>query len=160
MYQHVAHRTSMAILATMAGEFFGLQIRDNEILTIKSLMARYYRTTYKNIQRKILSGDVIHSDETHVTLRTGKGYVWVFANLEDVVYMYRPNRKGEFVQKMLQGFDGVLVSDFYSVYDSPNCPQQKCLIHLMRDMNQELLNNPFDAELQSVPSAGGQSIRT
>jgi hypothetical protein len=74
--------------------------------------------------------------------------------------MYRPNREGEFVQKMLKGFDGVLVSDFYSVYDSPNCPQQKCLIHLMRDMNQELLNNPFDAELQSVTQPFGSLLRS
>jgi len=37
-------------------------------------------------------------------------------------------------------FRGVLVSDFYAAYDSPNA-QQKCLIHLMRDINQELLNN-------------------
>ena len=160
MYQHVAHRTSMGILATMAGEFFGLQISSAEILTIKSLMARYYRTTYKNIQKKILSGDVIHSDETNVTLRTGKGYVWVIASLEEVVYMYRPNREGEFFQKMLEGFHGVLVSDFYSVYDSQNCPQQKCLIHLMRDMNQDLLNNPFDEELQSVTQPFGSLLRS
>src|SRR5262249_55165384 len=40
-----------------------------------------------------------------------------------------------------------------------NCPQQKCLIHLMRDMNQELLNNPFDAELQSVTGPFGTLLR-
>jgi len=160
MYQHVAHRTSMATLATMAREFFGLQIIDCDMLTIKSLMARYYRTTYKNIQKTLLSGDVIHSDETYVQLRTGKGYVWVFASLEEALYMYRPNREGEFFQTMLKGFDGVLVSDFYSVYDSPDCPQQKCLIHLMRDMNHEILNNPFDEELQSVTQPFGVLLRS
>ncbi len=61
---------------------------------------------------------------------------------------------------MLKGFDGVLVSDFYSVYDSQNCPQQKCLIHLMRDMNQEILNNPFDEELQSVTQPFGVLLRS
>lgn len=45
---------------------------------------------------------------------------------------------------------GVLVSDFYAAYESVRCPQQKCLIHLMRDLNDGILNNPFDQELRSI----------
>jgi hypothetical protein len=41
-------------------------------------------------------------------------------------------------------------TDFYAAYDSISCPQQKCLIHLMRDLNDETLNNPFDEELKSI----------
>ena len=92
-------------------------------------------------------------------LRTGKGYVWVLASLEDVIFLYRPTREGDFLQKLLKNFHGVLVSDFYAAYDSINCPQQKCLIHLMRDMNQELLNSPFDEELQSVTGPFGVLLR-
>jgi hypothetical protein len=53
----------------------------------------------------------------------------------------------------------VLVTDFYAAYDSLECPQQKCLIHLMRDMNQDLLNNPFDEELQSITAPFGVLLR-
>jgi hypothetical protein len=42
------------------------------------------------------------------------------------------------------------VSDFYAAYDAIACPQQKCLIHLMRDLNEEILNNPFDDEMKSI----------
>jgi len=93
---------------------------------------------------------VLHVDETVVKLKTGKGYVWVFASLEEVIYLYRPTREGDFLKEMLKDFKGVLISDFYSAYDSLDCPQQKCIIHLIRDINQEVLNNPFDDELQSV----------
>jgi hypothetical protein len=41
-------------------------------------------------------------------------------------------------------------SDFYAAYDSIPCPQQKCLIHLMRDLNNDLLKNPFDEELKEM----------
>jgi hypothetical protein len=58
----------------------------------------------------------------------------VFASVEDVAYMYRPNREGAFLRTMLKGFTGVLVSDFYAAYDALGCPQQKCLIHLIRDI--------------------------
>jgi hypothetical protein len=90
----------------------------------------------------------------------GKGYVWTFANLEEVVYLYRPTREGEFLQQTLKMFKGVLVSDFYAAYESLDCPQQKCLIHLMRDMNQELLDNPFDAELQSITQPFASLLRS
>ena len=43
-----------------------------------------------------------------------------------------------------------MVSDFFSAYDGLPCLHQRCLIHLMRDMNQAILDNPFDQELQSI----------
>ena len=51
---------------------------------------------------------------------------------------------------LLKDFKGVLVSDFYAAYEAIECPQQKCLIHLMRDLNEEILNNPFDQEMKSI----------
>ena len=123
------------------------------------MMARYYRPCYKRLLDKILSGEVLQIDETEVRLRTGTGYVWVFTTSEEVVYMYRPTREGDFLHDLLKNFHGVLVSDFYAAYDSLECPQQKCLIHLMRDMNQELLDNPFDEELQSITGPFGTLLR-
>jgi hypothetical protein len=83
----------------------------------------------------------------------------VFATLEDVVFLYRPTREGDFLKALLKGFKGVLVSDFYAAYDALDCPQQKCLIHLLRDMNQDLLNNPFDEEVQAVTGPFGVLLR-
>ena len=54
---------------------------------------------------------------------------------------------------MLNDFKGVLVSDFYAAYDSIQCPQQKCLIHLIRDLNDDVLKHPYDAELKRLASA-------
>ena len=68
----------------------------------------------------------------------------------EVVYILAESREGEIVQELLKDFKGVLVSDFYAAYDAIACPQQKCLIHLMRDLNDEILNNPFDEEMKSI----------
>jgi hypothetical protein len=160
MYQHVAHRLSAGTLEQMFRDLFGLKVANYEILMFKPLMARFYRATYKALLTKILAGPVLHADETYVKLRTGKGYVWVFASPEEVIYMYRPTREAEFLQEMLADFKGVVVSDFYAGYESLPCPQQKCLIHLIRDMNQDLLNNPVDEELQSVTKPFGSLLRS
>ena len=59
-------------------------------------------------------------------LRTGKGYVWVFTTAEEVVYLLpaQPARVTSW-SNFLKDFRGVLVTDFYSAYDSLPCPQQK-----------------------------------
>ena len=51
---------------------------------------------------------------------------------------------------LLKDFKGVLVSDFYAAYDAIQCPQQKCLIHLIRDLNDDLLKHPYDEELKRL----------
>jgi hypothetical protein len=147
------------MVSGMFKEFFGLTVYQQEIERFKAMMARYYQACYKRLLGKILSGEVLHIDETEVRLRTGTGYVWVFTTSEEVVYIYRPTREGDFLHDLLKTFHGVLVTDFYAAYDSLECPQQKCLIHLMRDMNQELLDNPFDEELQSITGPFGTLLR-
>ena len=159
IYQHVAHRISPNTLAEMLKNFFGLSVCGQSIDRFKPVMAFYYRACYKTLFDKILSGEVLHVDETEVRLRTGKGYVWVFTTSEEVIYMFRPTREGDFLLDLLKNFHGVLVTDFYSAYDSVDCPQQKCLIHLMRDMNHKLLNNPFDEELQAITGPFGGLLR-
>jgi hypothetical protein len=159
MYQHVAHRVSFQRLEEMFREFFGLRVTYLELHMFKALMARYYRPTARRILAKLVAGQVIHADETHANLQKAKGYVWVLANMEEVVYLFKPTREEEFLHELLKGFCGVLVTDFFSAYDSLPCEQQKCLVHLIRDMNHDLLNNPFDDEFKSLVREFGQLLR-
>ena len=75
------------------------------------------------------------------------------------VRVFRIARDAATVNQVLAGFDGVLVSDFYGGYDSMSCRQQKCLIHLMRDMNEDLLKHPFNEELAFVATGFGALLR-
>jgi predicted RecB family nuclease len=159
IFQHVKYRINLQMLSKMIEDFFGIRVSPSEVHMLKILMARYYETTYNLLLENIIAGKLVHVDETPVKLQKGKGYVWVFTNLEEVYYFYRPSREGSFLHELLSDFNGVLVSDFYSAYDSLECPQQKCLVHLIRDMNQELLNNPFDNELKKITQPFGILLR-
>jgi predicted RecB family nuclease len=160
MYEHVAHRTSLPNIADTIRECFNMPIGHPQVHAFKQLLADYYQGTYKRLLEKIVGGALLHVDETEVHVRrVGKGYVWVFTNLEEVVYLYRPSREGDFLHDLLKDFRGVLVSDFYAAYDSLNCPQQKCLVHLLRDFNQDIVGNPWDEELKSLASAFGSQLR-
>jgi hypothetical protein len=109
---------------------------------------------------QLIAGSVLHIDETEMKLKDVSGYVWVFASESATVYIFRHSREGNFLRKMLKDFKGVIVTDFYSAYDGLPCLHQRCLIHLMRDMNRAILDDPFDQELQSITAPFGALLRS
>ena len=160
MYEYVAHRKSLANIAATLKDCFGLPVFTSQVVTFKRLLARHYEGTYKRLLERIVGGDLVHADETGITVKkVGKGYVWILTNMEEVVYMYRKSREGDFLHELLKDFHGVLVSDFYAAYDSLPCKQQKCLIHLMRDINTDVKANPWDEELKALASDFGTLLR-
>jgi hypothetical protein len=130
-----------------------LNITRNTINRFKGLAAQTYEDTYSQIIERLCKGRLLHVDETSAGVIGKEGYVWVLTSLEEVAYFYTPTRAGGTIQAMLRNFSGVLVTDFYAVYDAIGCPQQKCLVHFIRDMNEELLKNPYDDELKRLGGA-------
>jgi predicted RecB family nuclease len=157
--QHVEYHDGFRKISKVAQELFGMRILHVEMPSIRELMAMLHRPTYNAIMKKLLDSPVLHIDETEIKLRKSTGYVWVFTSLEEVVYIYKPSREGAFLDTLLERFRGVIVSDFFSAYDSLPFAQQKCLIHLMRDINQNLLSNAYDSELRSLTSRFGTLLR-
>jgi predicted RecB family nuclease len=150
VYQLVELKIPQGTVARSLNQLFDLRLHRNAVNKQKERAAAIYRDTYEGIRKRILGGGLIHADETKVNIKKGSAYVWVLTNLEEVVYLYADTREGEMIQSLLRDFRGVLVSDFYAAYDSINCPQQKCLIHLIRDLNDDLLKQPFNEELRGL----------
>lgn len=135
-------------LAKIVQQFFGLPLSQSSIGHMKRRAAEFYGSALEEIRSLLLSGSLIHADETHVSVDGRDSYVWVFTNMEEVVYVWSETREAKTATDFLSGFKGVLVSDFYAAYDSVECPQQKCLIHLIRDLNDAMLKEPFNLELR------------
>jgi Transposase IS66 family. len=130
--------------------FLNFRLERHTVKRQKARGAEIYKGTYEGILKKIVHGSLIHADETKVSIEGKDAFVWVFTNMEEVAYLYTETREGDFLQELFQDFKGVLVSDFYAAYDAINCAQQKCLIHLMRDLNNDLLKYPFNEELREL----------
>ncbi len=120
---------------------------------LKQATAQTYKVTYDALIKSLCNGRLLHADETKISVRGKNGFVWIFANMAEVAYIYSETREGDFLQPMLKDFKGVLVSDFYAAYDSIPCPQQKCLVHLIRDLNDDLLKCPYDEDLKRIALA-------
>ena len=148
IFQHVAVSQSFDAIAHSMNDIFGYYFGDGMPQTAFHKGARFYEATENFLLAKLRSGTMICGDETKIALRSKKGYVWVFSGPQIVIYRFSESRDGRVLNEVLNGFSGVLVSDFYNVYDSAPCPQQKCLVHLARDINDDLLKSPFDEELE------------
>jgi Transposase IS66 family len=150
VYQVIELRISQHSVARNLSDLFGLQVCVNAVNSIKSRLAKEHETTYQEILGRLRAGSLIHADETKVAIEGFDRYVWVFANFEEVAFVYGDTREAKTAQAVLGDFRGVLVSDFYAAYDGFDCGHQKCLIHLMRDINEDLRKQPFNEEMKHI----------
>jgi predicted RecB family nuclease len=150
-YSAVAHRQTDDGAVDALHDLFGIHISPSSVGRLRQRASKRYQGTFDGLLTALRKGTVIHADETKVEIKgVGNAYVWVFASPDTAVYVYSSTREGTILTDALKGFKGVLVSDFYAAYDSFECPQQKCLVHLIRDLNDDLLKNPFDEDLKQL----------
>ena len=145
--------------AVHASLLFNFPVSKANVTLMKSEMAAKYAGTHKLILSNIAEGKLVHADETKGVVKGGGHYIWVLTNMTNVAYVYSESRESTTIETLLEGFNGVLVSDFYAAYDGIPCAQQKCLIHLMRDINEDMHKNPFDEELKEIGCRFGHVLR-
>ena len=150
VYEYVLNKNSLKGIQQYINDLFGFYVRFSDIARMKSQLSKYYKSTYQQIIKRMVKSKVIHIDETQIHLKDKSAYIWVLTNTEEVIFMFKDSREGAFLKKLLKDFKGVLISDFYAAYDSLGCEQQKCLIHLIRDINGDLYENPYDEELKTI----------
>ena len=66
-----------------------------------------------------------------------------------MLFRLSATRECTVVREVLGEYDGILITDFYAGYDSVPCRQQKCLVHLIRDLNNDVWRRLFDGELET-----------
>jgi hypothetical protein len=150
IYQNIELGLPQRRVAASVSQLFDLYLPHQTVNLFKATAAEHYASTYNRLLRKLCSGPLLHVDETRARVQNKDCYVWALSSMEEVAYFRTANREGSTIHAMLKDFSGVLVSDFYAAYDAVECPQQKCLIHLIRDLNDDLLKHPFDDTLKRL----------
>jgi transposase len=112
----------------------------------------------------IVGHDVVHADETPVSMlapgkgKTKRAYVWVyrttnFVAQRAVFYDFSTGRGGENARRVLQGFDGTLMSDDFSGYhalQSQGVRAALCMAHARRKL--------FEAHQFNGSEIAGQAV--
>lgn len=105
----------------------------------------HYRRLVDALRKTLLSQPLIHGDETTVQVlkepgktAQSKSYMWVYRSAEDcaepvVLFDYQPGRGQEYPQAMLDGYDGMLMTDGYAAWRTLDGPTHfGCLAHARR----------------------------
>ena len=150
LYLNIGLRLPQESVDLSLNKLFGFGLAIGTAWRFKEKASTTYKETYDALLNRICTGQLIHADETKISVGGKDGFVWVFTNMEEVAYVYSETRHGDTLQHFLKDFTGVLVSDFYAAYDGIQCAQQKCLIHLIRDLNDTVLKHPYDGELKGL----------
>lgn len=150
VYNRIALRTPYEKIGSLMNEQFNETVNWGYIVRYILQLAEYYQDTKTQIVNKLLESKVIHADETPLNLRGETQYAWIFTDGQYAYFKLGKTREASLAKDFLKDFTGTLVTDFYTGYDAIDCPQQKCWVHLIRDINSDLRKNPFDAELEQL----------
>ena len=153
IYQRIALRMSYRLISKATFDLFSEQLSIPTAIAFVEKFSKYYQRTENLLLRDILDGPVVHLDETRINIMGANQYVRVFTDNARVVFRLRPNREADFLKPLFSTFKGTIVTDFFGGYDALPCTQQKCLVHLIRDLNDDLWKNPYDDELEGFVTA-------
>lgn len=147
-YHRVSLRLPYRTIVQVIKEQFNESITSHTVRRFIKSTADEYLKTENILIKNMLKSPAIYVDETPIDIQGNNWYVWVFTDGKRVVFKLTETREATIVKENLSGYQGVLVSDFYPGYDSLEYQQQKCWVHLIRDMNDDLYKFPFDAEYE------------
>jgi hypothetical protein len=112
---------SLRLVAKFTRDLFHEEISLPTIEAFFKQTADSHEVTEELLLRRILQSPAIHVDETKISIRGIHQQVWGITNGRDVVFRLTETRETGFLQELLNGYQGVLVSDFYGGYDAITC---------------------------------------
>jgi transposase len=143
----VCYRLPLRQIAQLFSDLPGLSVSPAAISKQIQRMARWLAGYYDQLQLMLRAARVVHADETGWRVDGKNGYLWTLTNDHHTLYHVDKSRSGKVIAELLgEAFGGTLVSDFYAAYDQFDCPQQKCLVHLLRELRDVVTQQPKLAE--------------
>ena len=152
IYQRIVLRITYHSIAKEIEDIFNEHVSDSTLVNFIKYFSEHYAETEKMSEQRILESPFVHIDETLISIEGESYYVWVITDGKHVTFRMTATRETTIVQAFLLNYKGVLITDFYGGYDAIPCRQQRCLVHLIRDLNDDLWSNPYNRVYESFVS--------
>ncbi|MCA1700531.1 MAG: IS66 family transposase [Actinobacteria bacterium] len=145
----MSRRQTMTLLRDMFGAAISLGSIDNILKVASDALA----APWEAIKRAVQAADLANADETSWARAGQRLWLWAALSATAACYRIDDTRARSAARELLGDFDGLLVSDRYSVYDFID-PQRRqvCLSHLAR-------NFQAFAERPAAAARHGQTIK-
>jgi transposase len=145
----MSRRATLTLLSDMFGARISLGSIDNILKTASDTLA----APWEQVKRAVQAADAANADETSWARAGQRLWLWSALSATAACYRIDQTRARSAARQLLGDFDGLLISDRYSVYDfiDPD-RRQVCLSHLAR-------NFQSFAERPGAPGRHGQAIK-
>jgi transposase len=112
-------KVSLGSLRDFFGQWFGVVVTAGGLSQMVTRLADRSSKAYEEITRHVRSAPVVGADETGLRQDGKTGWCWLLRTDQASLFHVDASRGGHVFNTMLgEGFVGVVVSDFYSVYTS------------------------------------------
>lgn len=139
----IRYRLPFRQIAQLFADVPGLKLSPGAVVKQIRRLSQWLAGQYDALNLVLRAAEVVHADETGWRIDGKNGQLWTLTNEHHTVYHVDRSRSGKVIAKLLgETFGGTLVSDFYAAYDQFNCPQQKCLTHLLRELRDTVKKRP------------------
>lgn len=125
---------SRRAIVTVMRDMFGARISTGSVEKILKDASAALAEPWEAIKRAVQSGDVAHADETSWRRAGERIWLWTALSTTAACFQIDPTRARKVAEDLLGEFNGILISDRYSVYrmfDPEH--RQICLAHLARN---------------------------
>lgn len=129
---------------------FNFEISHPTLLDFDTQMAEKGLPLYEQIKCLVRHSSWIHADETGWRVAGINHWLWNFTNEDLALYRIEKSRGSEVVKETLgEKYDGFVISDFYSAYNSIEAKgKQKCIGHLLDEIKNIEEKNKFPERSQ------------
>jgi transposase len=127
---------SLGKTATLFEEWFGFSESRAGVLGHVKWAGQLFAPIVRQLLEILRKSAVVQADETGWRIDGKNVWAWCFSNPQLAVFLIDKHRNRQVLFNALgETLPGVLVSDFYAVYDGMKCLKQRCLPHLLRTLH-------------------------
>ena len=139
----IAHRLPFRQVTRVFAQLPGLSVSPGAISHQVQRVAGWFDGDFEKLMIELRCAPYVHADETGWRTDGKNGYLWAVTSPTQTVYRVDKSRGGKVIEALLgKAFGGTLISDFYSAYSRMDCKKQKCLLHLLRELNDSAGKSP------------------
>ena len=139
----VVHRLPFAQVAAVLAQLSGLTVSRGCVARQLQRLGHWLGPYCERIKLALRAAAHVNGDETGWRTGGRNGYLWAVTDAKHTLYHVDKRRSGEVIENLLgRAYPGTLACDFYSAYNRLDCPKQRCLAHLLRELKDAARDSP------------------
>ena len=134
-YSRVHLGISLGKTQNLLHDFFGLTLSRAGLLGHLRWGGTLFAPVVEELLELLRNSPMVQGDETGWRIDGQPAWAWCFRDPRLAVFLIDRHRSRDVLVRALgASFAGTLVSDFYAAYNGLDCPKQRCLVHLLREL--------------------------